>query len=142
MARAAPPHVGSSGFLPNAKPGFTLIEKPQIASILNNMIKRTSRISRETSPAIAARPSPDLSKNRLGTMCEVCGNRYDKPLEIVVNGISHYFDSFECAIQSLAPVCAHCQCRIIGHGMESGGTMFCCAHCAKQEGVRSVQDRT
>ena len=35
--------------------------------------------------------------------CEVCGNEYDKPLEIVTNGISHYFDCFECAIHSLAP---------------------------------------
>ena len=35
--------------------------------------------------------------------CEVCGNDYDKPLELVVNGISHYFDCFECAIHALAP---------------------------------------
>jgi hypothetical protein len=27
--------------------------------------------------------------------CEVCGNEYDKPLEIVSTGISHYFDCFE-----------------------------------------------
>jgi hypothetical protein len=40
------------------------------------------------------------------------------------------FDSFECAIHALAPVCAHCQCRIVGHGMETDGKFFCCAHCA------------
>jgi hypothetical protein len=74
-------------------------------------------------------------------VCEVCGNEYDKPLEILMNGISHYFDSFECAIQALAPKCAHCQCRIIGHGIEAGGTMYCCAHCAKHSGVTAVADR-
>jgi hypothetical protein len=73
--------------------------------------------------------------------CEVCGNEYDKPLEVVVNGISHYFDCFECAIHSLAPKCSHCGCRIIGHGVEASGVMYCCAHCAQHEGVASVKDR-
>jgi len=74
--------------------------------------------------------------------CEVCGNDYDKPLEIVNNGISRYFDCFECAIHAMAPSCAHCGCRIIGHGIEGPGeTMFCCAHCAKECGVESVKDR-
>lgn len=73
--------------------------------------------------------------------CEVCGNDYDKPLEIVVNGISHYFDCFECAIHAVAPVCEHCGCKIIGHGMEAGGQFFCCANCAHHEGVNAVHDR-
>jgi hypothetical protein len=77
-----------------------------------------------------------------GSPCEVCGNEYDKPLEIVVNGISHYFDCFECAIHALAPHCAHCQCRIIGHGSEAGGQMFCCVHCASEKGVTTLKDRT
>jgi len=76
-----------------------------------------------------------------GTPCECCGNEYDKPLEIVRNGISHYFDSFECAIQVLAPKCAHCECRIIGHGVEAGGQIFCCVHCASRTGVESLKDR-
>ena len=52
------------------------------------------------------------------TRCEVCGNEYDKTLEVVVNGVSHYFDCFECAIHALAPECEHCGCKIIGHGVE------------------------
>ena len=72
--------------------------------------------------------------------CEVCGNEYEKNLEIIVNGISHYYDCFECAIHALAPVCEHCGCRIIGHGAESGGAIFCCAHCASEKGVTSVRD--
>ncbi len=73
--------------------------------------------------------------------CEVCGNEYDKPLRIEVGGDSHLFDSFECAIHALAPRCKHCGCRVIGHGIESGDEMFCCAHCAGAEGVTDAQDR-
>ena len=49
--------------------------------------------------------------------CEVCGNEYDKSFSVEVNGKRHVFDSFECAIQKLAPECAHCHCRIIGHAV-------------------------
>lgn len=73
--------------------------------------------------------------------CEVCGNEYDKAFEVVMGGTSHTFDSFECAIAALAPNCAHCGCRIIGHGVEANGEYYCCAHCAGQQGVREVRDR-
>ena len=73
--------------------------------------------------------------------CETCGNDYDKAFEIVRGAERHVFDSFECAIQGMAPVCAHCGCRIVGHGIEAGGTYYCCAHCAKHEGVKQVRDR-
>ena len=73
--------------------------------------------------------------------CEVCGNDYDKPLEVRHNGANHVFDCFECAIHALAPQCGHCGCRIIGHGVETGGHMFCCASCAEKEGVRGFTDR-
>lgn len=73
--------------------------------------------------------------------CEVCGNRYDKTFEVIMNGDSHTFDSFECAIQALAPTCENCSVTIVGHGVEAGGRIFCCAHCAEQEGVTSLKDR-
>ena len=73
--------------------------------------------------------------------CEVCGNDYDKPLEIHAEGKAHVFDCFECAIQVLAPVCRHCGCRVIGHGVESARGIYCCAHCAEAEGVRGMTDR-
>jgi Rieske Fe-S protein len=73
--------------------------------------------------------------------CEVCGNEYDKAFEIRRGGESHVFDSFECAIQALAPICAHCGCRVIGHGVEANGTVFCCAHCAAAAGVEGIADR-
>ena len=74
-------------------------------------------------------------------VCEMCGNDYDKAFDVVMGGETHTFDSFECAIHSLAPTCEHCGCRMIGHGVESDGRFFCCAHCATQEGVRGVEDR-
>lgn len=47
--------------------------------------------------------------------CETCGNEYDKAFEITAADESHVFDSFECAIQAMAPACAHCGCKVIGH---------------------------
>ena len=73
--------------------------------------------------------------------CERCGNDYDKAFQVMMAGKSHTFDSFECAIQSLAPTCAHCATRIIGHGLEKDGRMFCCDHCAEHEGVKELRDR-
>jgi hypothetical protein len=74
-------------------------------------------------------------------VCEVCGNDYDKAFTVERLGESRTFDSFECAIQSLAPTCAHCGCRVIGHGVEVGDSIFCCAHCATAEGREGVADR-
>lgn len=76
--------------------------------------------------------------------CEVCGNEYDKAFTVTRGGESHVFDSFECAIHALAPVCAHCQCRIVGHGMEADGKFYCCAHCANHSaGTRpAMRDRS
>jgi Rieske Fe-S protein len=73
--------------------------------------------------------------------CETCGNEYDKAFTIVAAGKSHTFDSFECAIHTLAPSCDHCGCKILGHGVEAQGSFFCCAHCANQEGIQQVRDR-
>lgn len=73
--------------------------------------------------------------------CHCCGNTYRKAIEVTMNGSSYYFDSFECAIHMLAPTCAHCGCRVIGHGIESeSGEVYCCAHCARQDGVVGVVD--
>jgi hypothetical protein len=73
--------------------------------------------------------------------CETCGNEYDKPFEISMGGETHVFDSFECAIEALAPRCAHCNCRVIGHGVEDRGTVYCCNSCATAEGSEGLRDR-
>jgi hypothetical protein len=72
--------------------------------------------------------------------CEVCGNEYDRAFEVTAAGETHVFDSFECAIHRLAPSCDHCGCRIVGHGVEAGGSMYCCANCARQSGVAEATD--
>jgi Rieske Fe-S protein len=73
--------------------------------------------------------------------CDVCGNDYDKAFQILVGGQRHTFDSFECAIHTLAPECSHCGCKVVGHGLEADGTFFCCAHCARVAGERALKDR-
>ncbi|MFZ6003286.1 MAG: hypothetical protein ACOYXM_05065 [Actinomycetota bacterium] len=77
----------------------------------------------------------------MGT-CEVCRNEYDKTFEVVSAGQQHTFDSFECAIHRLAPICQHCECRVVGHGVEVDGRFFCCAHCAREAtGAQEARDR-
>ena len=73
--------------------------------------------------------------------CDTCGNEYDKAFQVVMNGRTHTFDSFECAIHKLAPTCKHCGCRIVGHGLEANGTFYCCDHCAEKAGVKGLRDR-
>jgi hypothetical protein len=72
--------------------------------------------------------------------CEVCGNEYERAFTITMGARSHTFDCFECAIHALAPMCSHCRCKVIGHGVEKGATVYCCAHCAKQAGVKGLKD--
>lgn len=74
--------------------------------------------------------------------CDTCGNDYDKAFRVELGGQSHHFDSFECAIHLLAPTCAHCGCRIVGHGMEKAGRFFCCAACAEHGGAPEMRDRS
>jgi hypothetical protein len=65
--------------------------------------------------------------------CEVCGNEYDKSFEVIASGQRHVFDSFECAVHCMAPVCENCGCKVIGHGVEVEGRFYCCAHCAREK---------
>ena len=73
--------------------------------------------------------------------CDACGNDYDKSFQVVLQGKTYTFDCFESAIHTLAPSCAHCKVRIIGHGLEKGDQMFCCDHCAEKAGVTELRDR-
>ncbi len=73
--------------------------------------------------------------------CETCGNDYDKSFQVIMGGEAHVFDSFECAIQALAPTCKHCNVRILGHGIEGSGKYYCCTHCANKDAVTGTRDR-
>jgi hypothetical protein len=52
--------------------------------------------------------------------CDVCGNDYDKAFRVSQGGKTMTFDSFECAVQAMAPHCAHC---------------------ARHEGIKGLTDR-
>src|SRR5262245_36392535 len=53
-----------------------------------------------------------VKRHSMGT-CDECGSPYDDCFTIERNAETHVFDSFECAVRHLlAPVCAHCGCRI------------------------------
>lgn len=74
--------------------------------------------------------------------CDCCHNTYDKAFKVTLHdGSEHHFDSFQCAIHMLAPACPHCGCKVIGNGAESDGVVYCCAHCARMDGVSGVDDR-
>jgi len=65
--------------------------------------------------------------------CEVCGSDYHKAFRVIIGDTTRIFDSFECAIHALAPRCEHCDLRVIGHGVEVEGRIFCSNHCAATE---------
>ncbi|MFW2513380.1 hypothetical protein ACNI3K_06345 [Demequina sp. SO4-13] len=74
--------------------------------------------------------------------CDMCGNEYDKAFDIVRGDHRATYDSFECAIHGEAPSCAHCGCKVLGHGVETPTAMYCCAHCARvTEGAEELRDR-
>lgn len=72
--------------------------------------------------------------------CETCGNEYARSIGVTVDGQTHLFDSFECAIHALAPTCVRCGIRIVGHGVESGIHIYCSANCARAAGARGLVD--
>lgn len=73
--------------------------------------------------------------------CDHCGNEYHRASQVLsAAGETHTFDSFECAIHVLAPLCRQCRCRIIGHGIEAAGVCYCGAHCARAAGITAAAD--
>jgi hypothetical protein len=108
-------------------PGLRRIPSPQEPAVTASGYAHTSRRKAQREIAMAR--------------CETCGNDYDKAFQVSMNGTTHTFDSFECAIHTLAPTCENCGIRIVGHGLEKDGTFFCCEHCAEVVGVTGLRDR-
>ena len=64
--------------------------------------------------------------------CDVCGNVYARVFRVILaDGSDGVFDCMECAIERVAPRCKHCSCRVIGHGVEAAGVIFCSNHCLR-----------
>ncbi|MBX9965390.1 MAG: hypothetical protein K2Y35_20205 [Burkholderiales bacterium] len=72
--------------------------------------------------------------------CATCGNEYTHSFTLSMDTSTYTFDSFECAIHLLAPSCAHCSCRILGHGVEVNERVYCCAHCPRADGRHGAID--
>ena len=64
--------------------------------------------------------------------CETCGSENEELFEIVSKGVSYKFDTFECAISSLATACENCGCLITGRKLDQNGQSFCCQGCVEQ----------
>ena len=65
--------------------------------------------------------------------CVMCGNDYENAFTVrTADGEELVFDSIECAAHRIAPTCAHCGCRILGHGVDAEGSAYCCPHCARE----------
>lgn len=76
-------------------------------------------------------------------VCDTCGNDYDRAFRVTLHsGETLTFDSIECAAQRMAPTCARCGVRVLGHGLEAGDTVYCCDHCAEADGVDGLRDST
>ena len=73
--------------------------------------------------------------------CDVCGNSYPRAFRVILaDGSDGVFDCLECAIARIAPVCKHCGCRVIGHGVEAAGVIFCCNHCLRASASDAVDE--
>ena len=86
------------------RPGLRHITSPQEPAVTALGYAHTSRRNAQREVAMAR--------------CETCGNDYDKAFQVSMNGTTHTFDSFECAIHALAPTCENCGIRIVGHGLK------------------------
>jgi len=63
--------------------------------------------------------------------CITCGNEYSRTFDVKYDGRTMTFDCIECAAQAIAPTCAQCSTRVLGHGVEQDGTIYCCSSCAR-----------
>src|SRR5262245_45596134 len=58
-------------------------------------------------------PPTSAPRERRAAMarCDQCGNDYDKAFKVTLGDRTMTFDSFECAIQAMAPRCAYLRLR-------------------------------
>ncbi len=76
-------------------------------------------------------------------ICSVCANESARTFDVMYEGGILTFDSFQCAIHRLAPICSHCDCAILGHVVESSAAIYCCvqcAHSAQEKGLERGAD--
>jgi nitrite reductase/ring-hydroxylating ferredoxin subunit len=66
--------------------------------------------------------------------CDVCGSNEGRMFTVTMGTQRGIFDSFEDAIQMMAPACEHCGCRMLGPPIDSESGIYCSLHCAREAG--------
>ena len=64
--------------------------------------------------------------------CTICDDQYGRSCRIPADDELHFMDSFECAFYTVAPRCRCCDRRIVDHGIETWGNIFCCTPCVHE----------
>jgi len=64
--------------------------------------------------------------------CETCGSQNGDLFEVVKDGVSRTFDSFDCAIEAMAALCGNCGCLVTGKNSVDRNDGFCCKACHQQ----------
>ena len=81
----------------------------------------------------------------VGQLRPSCAARVHAGSESLIVGRDYAVSSYTSAQTGLRPDaeihCEHCGVRIVGHGLEKDGRMFCCDHCAEGEGVTELRDQ-
>lgn len=76
------------------------------------------------------------------SVCSVCGNDANWVYTVATaEGSDRTYDSIECLAHDLAPRCPHCGCQVLGHGVETNGSVYCCRHCAAVTEVAAINAR-
>lgn len=70
--------------------------------------------------------------------CLNCGENIEKDYVVFVNGQEYIFDTFECAVNFLAPCCFNCKSIIMGHEVKRNGEIYCSETCAHSENYSMV----
>lgn len=65
--------------------------------------------------------------------CMNCGFNIEKDYILFINGTEFTFDSFECAINFVAPRCSNCSTIVIGKGVRNGEDIYCSDSCLTSE---------
>lgn len=65
--------------------------------------------------------------------CDNCGINIEKDYILYINGTEYTFDSFECAINFVAPRCSNCNSVVMGRGIKAAGEVFCSTSCSQAE---------
>lgn len=70
--------------------------------------------------------------------CVNCGYNIEKDYILFINGTEFTFDSFECAINFVAPRCSNCNTIVLGRGVHAGEDIFCSPTCLQSENYSPV----